>query len=155
MIESYTYGTNQRGWGRSWIHVIIFFFFPHLRVPIIVFLLGSACCPRSQLLAQVQKCGLNELTPPGWPGRSLPCWGYSRNIEFWGSFEAQSYISIIFHTIFKINLLRALFFSFHTTPWLKPWNNWYMRKFDFRNNFSVDYFLWFSESFFSSLQFLK
>ena len=38
--------------------------------------------------------------PPGWPGISNPCWGYFRNIEFWGSFATHLHIINIYCTLF-------------------------------------------------------
>ena len=76
--------------------------FQHLRVTRMFFMERSACCPRSQKSQAVQECCSYQLTPPGWPGRSIPGRGYSRNIELWGKFEAHSCIFNIWKTLFCI-----------------------------------------------------
>ena len=77
-----TYGTNQRGCEKSWIHVII------LKLSEIWCSLKSFCVEIT-LLSQVTNVGWSPkklfipVDPPlDEPGISNPGWGYSRNIEF-------------------------------------------------------------------------
>ena len=48
------------------------------------------------MYAGVQKHRLYQLTPPGCPCGSIPGTGYSRKIEFWGSFEAHLHMPLVF-----------------------------------------------------------
>ena len=52
------------------------------------------CYVEVSLRSQVTKVPWSpyQLTPPGWLGRSIPGGGYSRNIQFWGNFEANLHI---------------------------------------------------------------
>ena len=65
------YDINQKKCGISWIHVrTLRFSLPRCAQndPCIL----SACCSRSQFLMAVKKYCSYQLTPPGWPGRSIP-----------------------------------------------------------------------------------
>ena len=57
------------------------------------------------------------MNPPGWPGRSIPGCGCSRNIEFQGSFDAYSQIFNICNTICLVNIQIALGFQLGNTLW--------------------------------------
>ena len=65
--------------------------------------------PRSQLLGVVQQCCSYQLTTPGWPGRSIPGWGYSRIIKLQDSFAA--------HLHNFQHLKRYIFIWFSNSPW--------------------------------------
>ena len=102
------YGTNQHGQGRPWIHNCQSF-----GVPRRVFVESSPCCPRWQTAAAVKNHRSYNVTPPRCLGESIPGRGWRREIEFWGSFEAQLHIFTVYKTIiFIIDIQIALTFLF-------------------------------------------
>ena len=119
---------NQRGRGRSWIYFIISPWCAQI-----------GPCKEVSLLFQVTIVGgspkalFTPVDPTWWPGRSIPCWGYSKNIEFWGSFAG----SFTHNQHLKHNLIfrEPVVFSFRNTPWFVPKHVWFLSKFGFRENF--------------------
>ena len=83
----------------------------HLGVPSMAFVKKSTCCVRSKLSATVQKCCSYQLTPPGWPSRSIPGLDYSRNIKLLNSFAAHSHNINISNAIFLFDILKKYLVS--------------------------------------------
>ena len=64
------------------------------------------------MLVAVPKSCSYQLTPLGWPGRSNPGYGYSRNIELWGNFVAHCHNITIWNNQMLVKIRIALGFLF-------------------------------------------
>ena len=72
----------------------------------------SYCYLRLQMSQPIKKGPSYQLTPLGWPGTTFLGWGYSRNIDFLGIFEAHSHICNIGKSFFQCFIRIALDFLF-------------------------------------------
>ena len=84
---------------------------------------------RSQLSTPVRKCWLNELTSHGWPGRSILCWGYSRNIEFEVALRLiHTYSTSVTHFLADPGKARGC--SINSLGKITFWGLWYLVRWD-------------------------